>query len=183
MTDVPPEPGSIIDLIERDHRVIRDLLGRFDVTPSDEWAVLFRDLADYLVRHEVAEEEVVFPRVRRALPSVGSTLDDCEAEERRLEAQLVRMSGMSTLEPEFRDELARLTDDLDAHMARESLVVVPMIRSLGANEDRKLASAYEVARAVAPSRAEAALPDDSSDEAGPSSEGILHRLRGVIGHG
>lgn len=183
MSDVLPEPGTIIELIERDHKVIRDLLRRFQTTPSDEWAGVFRDFAEYLVRHEVAEEEVVFPCVRRALPSVASTLEDCEAEEHRLEAQLIRMSAMSTITPDFREELGRLTDDLDAHFARENLVVVPMIRSLGAHEDADLGRAYEVARAVAPSRAEAVVEDPPPHQSGVTPlEGLLHRLRSALRH-
>lgn len=179
MTDIPPEPGTIIEYIERDHLVLRAMVGHFDRTATNEWGPIFLDLVDYLVRHEFAEQEVVFPRVRRALPNVGPTLDDGIAEEHRIEQQLIELSRLEPTSQEFRGVFGRLRDDLDAHLARENLVILPMIRSLGTYEDPDFASSYEVARMSAPSRPEAVLDESEPARRGPV-EGLLERLRHAV---
>ena len=180
MTDVPPEPGTVIEFIERDHKIIRGILGRFDMTEEEEWGGLFRELRDYLVRHEIAEEQVVFPRVRTELPSSSGTLDECIAEQHAAEQELIRLSRVPPVGQDFREAIGRLKDDLDAHIARENLVVIPMIRSLGSYEDPEFAQAYEVARAVAPSRPEAVaeVGEESSER---PFEHVLGALKRVVG--
>lgn len=175
MTDVPPEKGTIMELLERDHRVLRAMLGRFDTTATDEWTGVFRDLVDHLVRHEVAEQEVVFPRLRRVLPDLAKTLEECVADEERLERHLVSMARLPVLSPEFRDALAKLRDELDAHLAREDLVVLPKLRTIGHLDDEDFARSYEVARMGAPSRPEAIVGG------GEPVEGLFGRLRQAIG--
>jgi hemerythrin-like domain-containing protein len=156
VSDIPPEEGTIIELLARDHVVIRGLIGRFDRAPTDEWGAVFRDLEDYLVRHERAEEQVVYPRLRSTFPKGDPVIDGCLEEQRQADELLAVMERMSPMAPEFRDAIGKLRDALDAHIAREDQVILPMIRSLGAHEDRELASRYEVARAEAAARPEAA---------------------------
>ena len=152
MTDVPPEPGSIIDHLERDHLVIRGLLERFEAAATHEWGELFRDLVDFLVRHETAEEEVVFPALEKRAPGSESVVGDCVAEQQKTRLRLVEMERMSPMAPEFRDALGHLRDDLGNHIAHEELVIIPMIRSINSQDDAALASRYEVARTTAPRR-------------------------------
>ncbi len=160
MTDIPPEPGSIVELLERDHLVVRGMLGSFDTTATHEWGEVFRQLVEYLVRHEIAEEEVVFPTLREALPDAAATVDECEAEQHDSERLLIEMERTSVTDPSFREMVGRLRDALDAHLAREDLVLVPMLRSLGSYEDAGIASRYEVARTAAPARPEGVVVPD-----------------------
>jgi hemerythrin-like domain-containing protein len=147
MSDVPPEPGTIIEALMRDHDAIKGLLARFDHEPKDEWGLVFRQLADYLRRHEAAEEAVVYPALRSALPKGDPLLDDCVEEQHALDLRLAAMAQMSPMDPDFRDALGHLRDAVGRHLTREDQVVIPMVRSLGLLEDEALATRYEAARA------------------------------------
>lgn len=174
MTDIPAEEGSIIELVERDHAIVRSLLARFDTTATDEWPVAFRRLVEYLVRHEVAEQEVVYPRIRAALPELAKTIEESLEDEEALERHLVTMARLPVLSPEFRDAVGTLRDELDAHIAREDLVILPMLRSLGRVEDRELVRRYELARITAPPRPEAVVGEEEDPE------GLFARLRHAL---
>jgi hypothetical protein len=153
MTDIPPEPGTVLELLVRDHLVIRGLLDRFDITATDEWGGVFRDLSDYLVRHEIAEQEVVYPALSAAFPGSRSAFQACTGEEDATVERLAAMELLSPLTREFRSALGHLRDALDAHIAHEDQLILPMIRSLGLHEDGVLADRYEVARTLAAGRA------------------------------
>lgn len=152
MTDVPPEPGTIIEFIERDHNVIRGLVGQFDRTDAKDWGTLYRELADYLTRHEVAEQEVVYPVLLEAVDGGEPIVEACRTAERHIELLLAAMGTLSPLDPDFRDQIGNLRDLLDDHIAHEELIVIPSIRSVRAHDDPDFAKRYEVAREGAPSR-------------------------------
>lgn len=182
MSDVTPEPGSIIELIERDHEVIGGMLDRFAVSGTDEWGRLFMELVEYMVRHEVAEEEVVYKRLRAAMPGSEKVVAECTAEEERAERHLAAMERLSPRAPEFKDALGHLRDEIRAHIAHEEQVVVPLIRSLRAHDDPELARRYEVARTVAPSRPEPVGEGEPAERGGPlgSLAHLAGRLRAAL---
>lgn len=152
MTDVPPAPGSVTELVERDHRVIRGLLERFDVTATDGWGQVYRDLVQYVLRHDAAEEATLFPAVRGSMPRGDGVLDALSGEHESLAARFASMGEMDPTTPEFRSALGLLRDSLDAHLAREDQLVLPMLRALGRESERELVARFEVARAEAAPR-------------------------------
>jgi len=150
MSDYRGEPGTIIDLIQRDHRLIKGMLDRFDTAPRHEWGKLFQEFVDYSLRHEIAESEVVFPALRRVVPGSEGVVDDCLAEQAAMEARLSAMEELDPTTPEFREELSRIRDDQSRHATHEEQVVLPMLRGQQIADLGELAKAYDAARAVAP---------------------------------
>ncbi|MHB1987210.1 MAG: hemerythrin domain-containing protein [Acidimicrobiales bacterium] len=182
MSDVMPEPGTIIALVERDHVVIRGLLGRFDVSSTEEWGAVFRDLVEYLARHEVAEQEVVYALLADGVPRSRSAVDDCVAEQHETELRLLEMGAMAPTAPQFREALGHLRDELEAHIAHEEQVIIPLMRSARAHEDPELAQRYEVARMAAPARPQAPAGGEGTSTGEPSGAlaTLLERLRGAL---
>lgn len=180
MSDVAPESGTIIDYLDRDHRVLKGLVDRFQVSGIDEWGEVFRQLVDYLVRHEVAEEEVVFPALRRALPSSGEVLDDCTVEQQRSFERLIAMEQISPKDPEFRDLVGHLRDDLLMHIAHEEQVLIPLLRNTRLHDDPEIVRSYEVARTVAPGRPEGALDPEALEEASSGLTALFEKVRRAV---
>lgn len=179
MSDVPPEPGTIVELLERDHQVLKGLVGRFAVSATHEWGEVFRDLVDYLVRHEVAEEEIVYPALRAAVDGSDEIVEACVKEEQKAELRLIRMEQMSVHSPEFRDEVGDFRNDLLAHIAHEEQVIIPLLRAGNLHEDSVLRDRYEIARTEAPTRPEAVVDPDALSPSGlrGSLSSLIERLR------
>ncbi len=180
MSDIPPEPGTIIEYLERDHRVVMQAIERFQLSGTDRWAELFHQLVDYLVRHEVAEEEVVFARLREVLASAGEVIDDCSAEQQKLALRLMEMERIPPRTPEFRQLLGHLRVDVFAHIAREEQVVIPFIRSARLHSDPELVRRYELARTLAPSHPEGAYDGKALASVEHGVSAFVHRLRSAV---
>lgn len=175
MSDVPPEPGTIIDVLERDHRVLKQQLDRFQLSGTDEWGEVLMDLIRYLIRHEVAEEEVVYKRLRAVEPASAEIVDDCLSEQERAAERLLAMERLSPRDPAFRELVGDLRDDLLTHIAHEEQVVIPLIRNSKMHNDEELVERYEVARSVAPDRPEAVVSSEALPEG--TVAGLFERVR------
>jgi hemerythrin superfamily protein len=65
----PVDGHRRISQLLEDRRHIEQLLSNFDTRERAMWPDSFCELILNLVRHEVAEEEVIYPRVRKTLPT------------------------------------------------------------------------------------------------------------------
>ena len=82
MTDIEiprPTSGDVIELILDDHRLFEDLLRECRRSDADR-AAARQALAELLVAHAVAEEEKVYPDLRRAR-AIGAHEEEHSEEE------------------------------------------------------------------------------------------------------
>lgn len=180
MSDYRGEPGTVVDLIQRDHRLIKGLLDRFDTAPLHEWGKLFQEFVDYSLRHEIAEAEVVLPAVRTTVPGSEGIVEECLAEQEAMEASLSAMEGLDPTTPEFREELGKVRDDQSRHATHEEQVILPMLRGQEIADLGRLGSRYEVARVVAPAHLEP--PEASQTALAPGAvEALANRIRSLFG--
>ncbi len=127
-----PAKNDLVALIEADHRSIERALDGI-ARRSGRWLVpAFWALADRLVRHQLAEELVVYPELRQ-LPGAAVSTDRLLSTQMKLEGQLTvleRQAGQSVvfdsacrqfaaavrqyLDEERREVLPRLTAAMDA---------------------------------------------------------------------
>jgi hypothetical protein len=177
VSDVFPEPGTVIELIERDHLVLQGMLGRFDVTATHEWGTIFEELVGYALRHEIAEQAVVYPALRENGGTVDKVLDGAIADEAALESRFARMARLDPMGPDFREALGHLRDEIDAHTAREESKILPMLRAQEERDLLELARSYEVARSTAPAAIDAVVDVDGSLG---TVESLGRRIREVV---
>ncbi len=59
---------DIVELIGADHQAAKELLGRFETLDPEGRESYFHAVVTELVRHEVAEEHVVYPIIRHGSP-------------------------------------------------------------------------------------------------------------------
>ncbi|MFI0354909.1 hemerythrin domain-containing protein [Actinomadura sp. 9N407] len=144
---------DVIELLRFQHEQIRDLFDLVGKSSGRAREEAFHRLVRLLAVHETAEEEIVHPVARRALPGGEEIVADRLAEERAAKEALTELYGMDTGEPEFLARLDRLRDDVLAHARAEEREEFSRLRDAFSDAQRRaLAGAVKAAEASAPTR-------------------------------
>lgn len=125
-----PMSGDVIDLISDDHRRFEQLLSQMRLGTVDRDAVR-RAFADVLVAHGEAEEEIVYPVLRRAAPDVEAH-DVRHGREEHAEGNdallvLLELDGTDT--QAFSDAVEELSNLVAHHVAEEELSILEPART------------------------------------------------------
>ena len=108
----------IIDVLRHDHDELRELFARLEAAKGKRKSDLFDRLVRDLVRHEVAEEEVLRPVSRR--DNVGERIAEARMkEEHRAEVLLKELQGLDGASSQFDTKLKRLRRQVAAHAEAE----------------------------------------------------------------
>ncbi|WP_346176148.1 hemerythrin domain-containing protein [Streptomyces cuspidosporus] len=132
-----PQQHDVVDLLTADHREVQDLFEgyRASADPGQRRLLVDRITVE-LVRHSVAEEQYLYPTVRKALPN-GDEVAEREIEE-LLEAERI-LGDLDRLDPADRrfDSLVRdLFDVVSMHIRGEEDVIFPELRERLTAEER-----------------------------------------------
>ncbi len=141
---------DLVAVLLEDHKAAETLLGRIGAPDADQ-SELFDTLVHELVGHEVAEEEIVYPALRREVPGGDALAEPRIAEQQKAEELLAKMERMDRRGPEFAQSMTHLRDEALAHAQAEEAEVFPELRRhLSDERSAALASAYRTAKATAP---------------------------------
>ncbi|MEZ3183240.1 hemerythrin domain-containing protein [Streptomyces pimonensis] len=144
---------DVVALLKRQHGDIRNLFDEVEAATGEERRDAFRRLVRLLAVHETAEEEVVHPFARRALPGGEQTVEDRLAEERAAKETLAALDGTDTDDPRFMPRLLKLRKDVQEHArAEERYEFTHIHRSTDAAGLATMARALKAAEAMAPTR-------------------------------
>lgn len=150
---------DLISALLADHNAVKQLFGRFEGGGAST-AELFCELTNELVRHEVAEEEVLYPEVRSALPNGDQLADARIAEQSEAEEALAEMEKMDTSSPAFSAKMAELQGEVLNHAEHEEREVFAPLRSaVDLAHLELLGRRYEKAKAAAPTHPHPHAPD------------------------
>ncbi|MEU9793073.1 hemerythrin domain-containing protein [Streptomyces sparsogenes] len=132
-----PQQHDVVDLLTADHREVQDLFEgyRASADPGQRRLLVDRITVE-LVRHSVAEEQYLYPTVRKALPN-GDEVAEREIGE-LLEAERI-LGDLDRLDPADRrfDSLVRdLFDVVSMHIRGEEDVIFPELRERLTAEER-----------------------------------------------
>jgi hemerythrin superfamily protein len=152
--------SELVALLLADHQEAKRLLERFGSLPASQRDDAFCELTYELVRHEVAEEEVVYPALRRYVDGGDDIADMRIAEQSTAEQLLADMEKAGVESPEFASMFSTLRTDVLAHAEAEERTVFPELSScIGADELRQLGKRYELAKKAAPTHPHPHAPD------------------------
>jgi hemerythrin superfamily protein len=155
MADRPMTTMSTTDVIElllADHQQAKALVGRFDNTEPSERAAYFYEVVNALVRHEVAEERVVYPIIRHDVTDGERDAKARIAEQSEVEKLLVGLEKLDASSEEFAAEFATLRGKVLEHAGAEEATTFPLLEQMEDAESRlALGGLYELAKAKAPS--------------------------------
>jgi hemerythrin superfamily protein len=142
---------DVVEHIEADHRAAKELLGLFEnVGPADR-AKYFHEVVTELVRHEVAEDHVVYPLIRHGSPEGASEAADRMAEQSVIVGLLARMEKLDAISDEFAADFLTLRRSVLDHATSEEAHTLPLLVEAEDVESRvALGGRYEHAKSVAP---------------------------------
>ncbi|HVC14438.1 MAG TPA: hemerythrin domain-containing protein [Acidimicrobiales bacterium] len=156
-TDAPVD--DVVRLLEEDHRLVERRLDELSSADASTRGELFWKLTNDLVRHEVAEEIVVYPALRQ-LPGGDQVADSRIAEQSEAEEQLAKMEKIDAQSPEFALELATLKSAVLEHAkAEEESAFMMLVGAVPADQRAELGQRYVKAKDAAPTHPHPHAPD------------------------
>ncbi len=118
---------SIVTLLLREHAEMSRQLDDFSQGASSTWPERLAKLVDTVIRHETAEEMVLYPLVR--LEPGGAAIADARLAEQAEIAELVsQFEMMDTTSGEFAESFEILRGAILEHASSEELFVFPMLQ-------------------------------------------------------
>lgn len=154
------EDQSVVELLLRDHKKVEAMIGQLEEMPESRLGDFFCQLREELVRHEVAEELIVYPAFRENVPGGDAIADACIAEQSEAEEMLARLDKDDPTTPAFRAQLAELGRAVLAHAEHEQVDVFPALeRDTDRSQLEQLGQRYEKALASAPTHPHPHAPD------------------------
>ena len=147
MTDFPiprPVSGDVVDLILDDHRLFETLLREMRDSTADR-AGARAAFADVLVAHGEAEEQEVYPRLKRRTEDVGEhEVEHGEEEHAEInEALLALLECKGTDTQKFDDAVEKMNEVLQHHLTEEELTILnPAREEVGEADRRELGQAF-----------------------------------------
>lgn len=152
--------NDIIQELLSDHQQIKKMFSRLEQAPPAKAREMFWELTNELVRHEVAEEEIVYPEVRKVVPN-GERLAGARVKEQsKAEELLAKMEKAGTGANEFPSYLQQLQKAVLEHAEKEeTLVFTPLGEALDSDRRHQLGSRYSKAKASAPTHPHPNAPD------------------------
>lgn len=176
---------DVIQLLEADHRQAEQLLARFDTTAAGERDSYFCEVVNELVRHEVAEEVVVYPALRKDAPGGDAEADARIREQAEAERLLKEMESMDTQSAQFETTFAHLRDAVVSHAQAEENGVFPLLQQSEDDDARaELGQRYEKAKKASPTHPHPHAPDSPPGNVvlGPIAA-VFDKARDVIAKG
>ncbi|MFB8272904.1 hemerythrin domain-containing protein [Streptomyces sp. NPDC055955] len=123
--------GDVIAELTTDHREIKDLFKQFsNILPgSEDRKRLANALTIELVRHSVAEEEYLYPAVRKHLQDGDALADKELAEHARVERLLAALQQREPADLDFDRLVVKLYTEVTAHVYDEESHLFPRLRN------------------------------------------------------
>ncbi|TDD25364.1 hemerythrin domain-containing protein [Nonomuraea diastatica] len=142
---------DVIDLLQAQHGMIRDLFDEVEQAPADRREEAFSRLVRMLAVHETAEEEIVHPYARRTIDGGDAVVDDRLAEENEAKELLSRMDEAGPEAPDFMQNLAMLRAAVETHARSEERYEFLQLRAYTSPAERRsMAAGVKAAEAMAP---------------------------------
>jgi hemerythrin superfamily protein len=149
---------DVIELLERDHRLINDLVEQLDETDdAAEIRRLYLRIVDELSAHEAVEQQIVFPAFHAAFAAdADDTLAHRVGEHEEMNAMLAEMRSLAPDGFAFVKRGSALLLEIKGHfLLEEETVFARMREAFAADELVELATQALVAKRHSP-----AFPDE-----------------------
>lgn len=173
---------SVLVRQKRDHVALDALLERLHSSTGDEQDEVLMRICRLVFPHAFAEEAVLWPVIRRALPDGEALTLQVEREHQEVNELVTRLESGAVTGTERQPLLDRLTTVLRDDVRDEEDVLLPRLQErLTPVQLRRLGLAWEAVRRLAPTRPHptvARRPPGNALAAAPLS--VLDRTRDVI---
>lgn len=154
--------GDVIAELTADHREVESLFQRIESLPSghQDRRKLADEMTIELVRHSVAEEQYLYPAVRKHIEGGGAMANKEIADHGRVEEALKHLEGCSVDDPEFDQTYMTVKSEVTSHIEDEENNLFPKLRqACGQDVLDQLGDKIRTAKKMAPTRPHPAAPD------------------------
>jgi hemerythrin superfamily protein len=188
MTDTQRD---VVDLLSADHREfdrifreLEQLRGRTDEESLRRKRELVDDVTIGLVKHSVAEETKVYPRVEKQIDE--DEAEHSKEEHAEAEETMKRLERMDPDDPEFDGAVAELIREIRHHVeGEESRMFTELRASFTHDQLVEMAEQVEAVKKIAPTRAHPMTPNEAGVRlaVGPVASLLDHLRDAVSGRG
>jgi len=175
---------DVIEVLEHDHREVEEMFAELESlrgASTEDARSRRKELTEQvtieLVRHSVAEEVLVYPKVEKDVSAEEA--EHARKEHAEAEETLQRLEKLDADDPAFDDELATLMAEIRHHIEdEEGEMFAHMRQVIDAEELRKLGGRVEAFKKVAPTRPHPNVPNEALPRtaAGPAAS-LFDRMR------
>ena len=175
---------DVIEVLEHDHREIEQMFAELESlrgASTEEAKSRRKAVTDQvtieLVRHSVAEEVLVYPRVEAKVSAEEA--EHARKEHAEAEETLKRLEKLDPDDPAFDDELATLMGEIRHHIEDEEGEMFAHMRQVIDSDDlEKLGGRVEAFKKLAPTRPHPNVPNEPLPRmaAGPAAS-LFDRMR------
>ena len=172
---------NLIELLLADHEEAKSLMAKVEKSQGDARREAFQQLVYELARHETAEEEVVYPALRR-LDGGAAIADARIKEEESANKALAELEKLDITSSEWSAKFSSLHREVLAHAEAEESQVFPRLRqSEDGDKLEKMGKILEMAKATAPTHPHPNVPGTATANllAGPMAA-VIDRTRDAI---
>jgi hemerythrin-like domain-containing protein len=156
---------DVIEILEQDHREVETMFAELESlrgASTEDSRSRRKDLAEQvtieLVRHSVAEEVLVYPKVEDKVSAEEA--EHARQEHAEAEETMQRLEKLDADDPAFDDELATLMAEIRHHIEdEEGEMFAHMRQVIDAEELHKLGAQVEAFKKVAPTRPHPNVPN------------------------
>ena len=142
---------DVVELLGEQHQEVRRLFSQLEQAAGDARTEVFEQLVRLLAVHETAEEEVVYPAVRRMVDGGDGLADARTAEEGEAKDALAEMEKLGVDHRDFDSRLASLKQLVLTHAENEEQEVFPRLRESHSRDQlESMATGVRAAESFAP---------------------------------
>lgn len=138
-----------------DHNKVKMLFEQYKANClTDEGVKYFNQISWELARHEVAEELIIWPKVRECVPDGKFLSDDALEDERTAKQALYDLNSMDPKTAEFDTKFREVFDTIILkHMGKEENIYLPSLIDRVPMEERiNMGQKFENRKLIAPTR-------------------------------
>ena len=172
---------DVVAFLEEQHQEIKALFSEVRATRGEARKSAFYSLRRLLAVHETAEEEIVHPAARRALPHGEMLIDARLQEENKAKKQLAALEQLALDSAEFDAQFSTLAMDVVAHAeAEERYEFEPLGERLEPEQLERMRRAVKVAERVAPTRPHPGVESQAANLLAGPFAAMLDRARDLF---
>jgi len=150
--------ADVVAFLEGQHQEIQALFNQVDATEGDERKEAFHALRRLLAVHETAEEEIVHPVARRALPDGQIIIAARLKEENEAKKVLAELERLDLDSEEFETKFAAFASSVILHAESEEQQEFERLGDqLDQRRLQRMRDAVKIAESIAPTRPHAGV--------------------------
>jgi hemerythrin superfamily protein len=116
-------------MIHTDHELLSEFLANLEATPDTDLEAYATALTESLVRHEAAEERILYPALRGRVTDGNERAEALLAGQAGVEALLAELAQIDPESTRYRKHLEVLKQAVIEHAANEEAEVLPVLQA------------------------------------------------------